>query len=160
MGIGAFLVKGEEAVSLKRGSHEGSGSAEPPPPKPPGKEKKAERESIRRFFSKASSDNQEEAVSRKQPGGDDQMQEATDAYMCSRCHTRLEDADEFQYHRDEHLARDLQEEERGRQTFAGQYPRAIATPVSNRGTAVSSSSSTRPTKRKKTEAGQTRLKFA
>ncbi|ROW10261.1 hypothetical protein VMCG_01715 [Cytospora schulzeri] len=181
MGIGAFLVKGEEAQSLKRRSHEGSN--EPPPPKPSEKENKADRESIRRFFSKASSNNHEEAVShtavwalggsdtahshggehagvgaRKRPDGDDQMQEPIDAYMCSRCHASLKDADEFQYHQDEHLARDLQEkEERGRQTFAGQSPSAITTPLSNRGTAASS---TRPTKKKKTEAGQTKLKFA
>jgi DNA polymerase eta len=181
MGIGAFLVKGEEAQSLKRSSREGS--TESPPSKPPEREMKAESASIRRFFYKASSNNQEEAVShtaatwalngseiphghggeragggaRNQPDGDDQRQEPIDVHMCSRCHTRLKDADELQYHQDEHLARDLQEEERGRQTFAALHSSAITTPVSNRGTAASS---TRPTKRKKTEAGQTKLKFA
>ncbi|ROV94891.1 hypothetical protein VSDG_07070 [Cytospora chrysosperma] len=181
MGIGAFLVKGEEAQSLKRSSRKGSTG--PPPSKPPEREMKAERASIRRFFSKASSNNQEEAVShtaatwaingseithghggeragggaQNQPDGEDQMQEPIDAHMCSRCHTLLKDADELQYHQDEHLARDLQEEERGRQTFAAQHSSAITMPVSNRDTAASS---TRPTKRKKTEAGQTKLKFA
>lgn len=181
MGIGAFLVKGEEAQSLQRGSHEGS--TEPPLRKPVEREKQAEIEGIRRFFSKTKSPKPgEEAVSRlatwamggsdtshnhgtehaavgarKLSDGADQMQEPIDAYMCSRCNTSFKDADEFQYHQDEHLARDLQEEERGRPTFAGQASPATATPLSNRGTAASS---TRPTKRKKTEAGQTKLKFA
>lgn len=181
MGIGSFLVKGEEAQSLKRSPREVS--TEPPSSKPLGKQKKAAKEGIHRFFSKASSnDHDEEAGShtatwaiggsetlhnhgssstvvgpRKHPDGDDPMQEPIDYHTCRRCNTSLRDADEYQCHQDEHLARDLQEEERGRQTFAGQSSAAFTTPPSNRGTAASS---TRPTKRKKTEAGQTKLKFA
>lgn len=181
MGIGAFLLKGEEAQSLKMSSHEVS--TDPPLPKPSENGGKAGREGIRRFFSKTKSPNpEEEAVShtatwatsgsdtshghgadsaaldaRKPSNGDDPMQEPVDAYMCSRCHTNLKNADEFQYHQDEHLAMGLQEEERGRPTFAGQASPAITTPLSNRGTAATS---TRLTKRKRTEAGQTKLKFA
>lgn len=177
MGISAFLVRGEEAQSLRRSPREVS--TEPPLSKPLGKQKKAEREGIQQFFSKAPSNDHDEKVvvshtatwavggsetshtaivgPRKQADGDDQMQEPIDDYTCSRCNTSLKDADELQCHQDEHLARDLQEEERGRPTFAGQPSSALTTPLSNRGTAASS---TRPTKRRKTEAGQTKLKFA
>lgn len=181
MGISAFLVKGEEAQSLKRSPREGS--TELPPSKPLEKQKKVETEGIRRFFSKTSANSHDEDAilhtatgalsgsetshshgggsaalgARKPADGDDQMQEPIDAYMCVRCNASLKDADEFQCHQDEHLARDLQEEERGGHTFAGQTTPALTTPLSNRGTAASSA---RPTKRKKTEAGQTKLKFA
>ncbi|KAI7784592.1 DNA polymerase Eta [Diaporthe eres] len=51
MGIGAFLVKGEEAQSLKRSSREGS--IEASLPKQPEKHRKGEKEGIHRFFSKS-----------------------------------------------------------------------------------------------------------
>ncbi|KAK7743784.1 DNA-directed DNA polymerase eta rad30 [Cytospora paraplurivora] len=181
MGIGAFLVKGEEAQSLKRGHHDRA--AESPAPRPSGKQKETEKDGIRRFFPRTLSNNQnEESVPHsatwatggsetshsqggkpansgawQQPDGESRMQEPIDAYICGRCNTSLMDADEFQCHQDEHFARDLQEDERGSRTFAGRSPSAIATPLSSKGTAASS---TRPTKRKKTEAGQTKLKFA
>lgn len=181
MGIGAFLVKGEEAQSLKRGHNDGG--TESPAPRPSGKQKEADKDGIRRFFPRTSSNDQDDepvshsatwatggsntshsqggepanAVVWKQPDGEGQMHGTIDAYICGRCRTSLMDADEFQCHQDEHFARDLQEEERGSRTFAGQSPSATATPLSNKGAAASS---TRPTKRKKTEAGQTKLKFA
>ncbi|KAI3397318.1 hypothetical protein diail_10975 [Diaporthe ilicicola] len=183
MGIGAFLVKGEEAQSLKRSSREGSSEA--PLTKPPEKHRKPEKDGIHRFFSKSAQVNDEEkcalnpnsglnsgcetshkhignstsrwepadAVAQEQTSSDSQLQEPV-SYLCRRCNISLDDADEFQCHQDEHLARDLQEEERGSHTFVGQP--SPATTGTNKGTAASAK---RPAKRKKMEAGQSKLNF-
>lgn len=184
MSIGAFLVKGEEAQSMKRSSREGS--IEASLSKPPEKHRKLEKEGIHRFFSKSatvSPDDQKcalnpatglnsggetshklfgnstwgwepaDAVAQQQASSDSQLQEPI-AYLCRRCNIHLEDADEFQCHQDEHLARDLQEEERGSHTFVGQ-PSPATTGI-NKGMAASTKP---PTKRKKMEAGQSKLNF-
>lgn len=184
MGIGAFLVKGEEAQSLKRSSREGSMDASLP--KQPEKTRKPEKEGIHRFFSKSAQlkDDDEnplhpatglmsggetsykhtgnpmsewepaDRVAQNEASEDSQLQEPG-AYLCSRCNISLEGAEEFQCHQDEHLARDLHEEEqRGSHTFAGRsFP---ATTGNNKGT---SATAKRPTKRKKMEVGQSKLNF-
>lgn len=184
MGIGAFLVKGEEAQSSKRSSREGS--IEATLPKQPEKTRKVEQEGIHRFFSKSAPikyDNENRAlnpvtglmsggetshkhtgspisewepaskVAQKEASKDSQLQEPG-AYLCRRCNVSLEDAEEFQCHQDEHLARDLHEEERGSHTFAGHS--SPATTGNNKGT---SAAARRPTKRKKMEVGQSKLNF-
>ena len=93
-----------------------------------------------------------DAVAQREASKDGQLQEPS-AYLCRRCNISLEDAEEFQCHQDEHLARDLQEEERGSHTFAGQ---SSATTGNNKGTAATAK---RPAKRKKMEVGQSRLNF-
>lgn len=94
-----------------------------------------------------------DAVARKEASQDSQLQEPC-TYLCRRCNTSFEDAEEFQCHQDEHLARDLHEEERGAHTFAGHS--SLATTGNNKGT---SATGKRPTKRKKMEVGQSKLNF-
>lgn len=183
MGIGAFLVKGEEAQSLKRISREGS--TEALPSKPLEKHRKLEKEGIHRFFSKPTSiENHDDEkgplnpatglqsgggtshrhignsilgwepadlVAQREASSDSQLQEPI-SYLCHRCSMSFEDSEQLQCHQDEHLARDLQEEERGSHTFVG-HPSSKG---DNKGTAASAK---RPTKRKKMEVGQSKLKF-
>lgn len=92
-------------------------------------------------------------VAQKETSKDSQLQEPG-AYLCRRCNISLEDAEELQCHLDEHLARDLHEEERGSHTFAGHS--SPATTGNNKGT---SATAKRPTKRKKMEVGQSKLNF-
>ncbi|KAI5867659.1 sister chromatid cohesion protein Eso1 [Durotheca rogersii] len=81
-------------------------------------------------------------------------------YMCTRCDAGLVDAEALQSHLDWHFARDLQEEERGRQTFARSHAgaprgqRFVAAPSSSRKSARGSASG-----KNKLEQGQSRLKF-
>jgi DNA polymerase eta len=183
MGIGAFLVKGEEAQSLKRSLQEGS--TEKRASKQPEKTRRFEKDGIHRFFSKSATirsddDNRAlkpatglaascetshthignsmpewepaDAVAREDDSRNSQLQEPSN-FVCRRCNASFEDAEELQCHQDEHLARDIQEEERGSHTFAGQSSFATA---GNKGT---SATAKRPTKRKKIEVGQRKLKF-
>lgn len=136
MGIGAFLVKGEEARALKRSSREGS--SEQPPEKQSNTRKKP---GIKDFFAKQTAPTQEQGVDKllNQEGEarssemlhdrstGDLVQDQQDAsgrqqklllqeqpitpYMCDRCRVRFESAEDFQCHQDEHLAWDLQKEE-------------------------------------------------
>lgn len=91
-------------------------------------------------------------VAQKEASKDSQLQEPG-AYLCRRCNISLDDAEEFQCHQDEHLARDLYEEERGSHTLAGH---SSVTTGNNKGT---SATARRPTKRKKMEVGQSKLNF-
>lgn len=181
MGIGAFLIKGEEAQSLKRSSREGSVDTQLS--KQPEKNRKLEKEGIQRFFSKSATIKYDDenraskpatglmsgsetshkdirnslsewepagAVAQREASNGSQLQEPS-AYLCRRCNVSLDGAAEFQCHQDEHLARDLDEEERG--TFAGHSSTSIG---NNKGTPAAAK---RPTKRKKVEAGQSKLNF-
>lgn len=94
-----------------------------------------------------------DAVARKEASKDGQLQEPS-TYLCRRCNANFEDAEELQCHQDEHLARDLHEEERGSHTFARHS--SLATTGNNKGT---SAAAKRPTKRKKMEVGQSKLNF-
>lgn len=96
-----------------------------------------------------------------QPGGDSQLQEPITTYVCDRCRADFSDAEQLQCHQDEHLARDLQKEERGSRVFAGQPP-AAASPLSSSVTTKPAAAATRrPTKKTKNkgEAGQSKLNF-
>jgi DNA polymerase eta len=184
MGIGAFLVKGEEAHSLKRSSREGSNEATPS--KQPEKTRKLEKEGIQRFFPRTATtacDDENSALSPatgRVAGGEtshkhignsmpewdpadavarkeaskDNQVQEPSTYLCRRCNASFEDAEELQCHQDEHLARDFHEEERGSHSFAGHS--SLATTGNNKGT---SATAKRPTKRKKMEVGQSKLNF-
>lgn len=194
MGISAFLVKGEEAQSLKRSSRDGS--IEPLNERPAEKQRKMnETLGIRQFFSKQATKSTDEGfyqhsvsspdevrgtshmhaedvfsiapadAEERQSGGDHQMQDAIPPFICGRCKAGFDNAEELQCHEDEHLARDLQEEERGSRTFAGN-PRApagsaltaSARSTTSRHTTTTPKRSTDKTK-KKMETGQSKLKF-
>ncbi|KAI3327195.1 impB/mucB/samB family protein [Xylariaceae sp. AK1471] len=174
MGIGAFLLKGDEARVSKVTSRD--------PPldlslhEPLEKKKRLERSGIQRFFLK------KEAST---GGGDEDSMDTTDwehtyenvqyrvsdsrsrqapitDYMCSRCNAKLEDAEALQSHNDWHMAKDLQDEERGKPTFASSKP---VVPRSHR------NATTTPHKKpsrggsgsgggdRRLEQGQRRLKF-
>lgn len=185
MGIGAFLVKGEAAQALKRDSRENSD--EVLPDQPPEKQKKTDKKpSIQHFFTKQAVKSQEEGSSPNntnrasansatshnisdhsiskgyssspaglreghQLGGDKCLQEPIATYICDRCSAGFENAEELQCHQDEHLARDLQKEERVNRTFVGQTPAAAQPSVIAPRRATN--------KKKKTEAGQSKLNF-
>lgn len=94
-----------------------------------------------------------------QLGGETHLLDPATDYACDRCRTNFRDAEQLQYHQDEHLARDLQEEERGSRAFVGHRPAAslLSTSVATR---PSAAAPRRPTNKKtKTEAGQSKLNF-
>lgn len=197
MGIGAFLVKGEEAQALKRNTRENSN--EPPPDRPPEKQKRLDKSSgIQQFFSRQSGKVPDEGASAKNAnqasdgtshsqvvlqgasaaagvGAEDQfadgnqLREPIATYICGRCKTGFEATEELQCHQDEHLARDIQEEERGNQVFVGRpavsasgsAPSPSASALGTFATKPSTAAPRRPTNknRKKMEAGQSTLKF-
>lgn len=187
MGIGAFLVKGEEAQALKRGFRESSDDVSSN--SLPEKQKRTGKASgIQHFFSKQTDKLDEESASTElatpaensrqmpykstddsssadtspcHPSGGKHLQEPIAGYLCRRCKAEFDDAEDLQYHQDEHMARDLQEEEeRGNRAFGGPPPTASPTPFGNIGNRHTSAASKRPTKsKKKAEAGQSKLKF-
>lgn len=185
MGIGAFLVKGEEAQSLKRSSREGS--VEAPPSKRPERSRRLEKEGIQRFFFRSATaryDDEDrglnpatgwvagggtshkhvgksmpelepaDVVARNEASKDSQLQEPN-SYLCRRCDTTFEDAEDLQCHQDEHLARDLYEEERDSHTLAAGHSLLATTGKSK----AASATTKRAAKRKKMEAGQSKLNF-
>lgn len=193
MGISAFLVKGEEAQALKRNPRDDLD--EPTTERPPDKQRKLNQTpGIHQFFSRQAATSRGQAVTSDtvspQGGGsgtshkraedllpletadveeqlvvDAQLQDPMYPYMCVRCKAGFGDAQELQCHQDEHLARDLQEAERGSRVFAGQ-PRpsaapAITAPPANATARYTPAASKRSTdkSKKKMEAGQSKLKF-
>ncbi|KAK7973396.1 hypothetical protein PG996_007623 [Apiospora saccharicola] len=145
MGIGGFLVKGEEAKSLKSSSREASN--DPPSEERAEKRRRIDNPGIQRFLARAASssdsnnDGTEEVRDRQShqtlasepspehgasleveqdaftTGSETQQAPITD-YTCSRCDARLGSAEAHQSHLDWHFAKDLQEEERGSSTLA------------------------------------------
>ncbi|KAK9424121.1 putative N-acetyltransferase eso1 [Seiridium unicorne] len=184
MGIGAFLVKGDEAKELKANSRESTAD----PSERPDKRRRMEAPGIQSFFRKHSSSEDvgpqgdaNDSADAHSPDPDpshdlpDTKRSAertksssrgelegrqipiTD-YMCSRCNASLEDAQGLQSHRDWHLAIDLQEEEeRGRTGFAAPSPGPRGQKQKN----APASSSKKPSRRSnnKLEQGQSRLNF-
>lgn len=194
MGIGAFLIKGEEAQALKRNPR--NDADEPLDERPLEKQSKLFHQTpgIRHFFSKQVAQSNNEGTSsstacqqgedrgtsrrragdvfpkgladaEEQLGSDDQLQGSITPYMCSRCKAGFEGAEQLQCHQDEHLARDLQEEERGSRAFAG-HPRqsvasaSTASPGHTAATYTTAASKRSTDKsKKKREVGQSKLKF-
>jgi DNA polymerase eta len=173
MGIGAFLLKGDEARVSKVISRDSPLDLSMDEPQE--KKRRLESPGIQRFFLK-------KEVSAG--GGDEDSMDTTDwehvhedtqervsnacsrqapinHHMCSRCNARLEDADSLQSHNDWHMAKDLQDEERGKPTFASNKPvvprsqkDATTTPHKKPSRGGSSGGGDR-----RLEQGQSRLKF-
>lgn len=185
LGIGAFLVKGEEAQSLKRSSRDDS--AEPFNYRPTEMQRKRQRmPGIQQFFSKLTTRSEDggftpdpvsqpvgfggtyvhaedvvpkgPAVTESQYGDDIQLRDPSTPYICGRCKTGFDNAEELQCHQDEHLARDLQEEEGGSQAFAVPSTTALASRPTPKFATLASKRSTEKGK-KKMEPGQSKLKF-
>ncbi|KAI8627018.1 impB/mucB/samB family protein [Xylariaceae sp. FL1651] len=173
MGISAFLLKGDDARATKVTSRESS--MEPSSHEPQEKKRRVENPGIQRFFPKKESwlgedgtDNMghmeiehthEEMQHRVSDSHSRQVPIAD--YMCSRCNARLEDAEALQDHMDWHMAKDLQDEERGKPAFASSKPI-----VPGGQTNMASSSYKKPSKAsssgggaKRLEQGQSKLKF-
>ncbi|KAF5024773.1 hypothetical protein F66182_3151 [Fusarium sp. NRRL 66182] len=199
MGIGAFLVKGEEAGALRSSNSDSrlfsSGS------EPSTKKRRVEDGGIQRFFSKRPSNGHERSPSSEPPAPNDSSipgrmsledkktlsfaanhdHEAetslhqsnaevwntgvvnlemdynkpspTDLVQCSRCEANFADPEALQSHEDWHMAKDLQEAERVRPTFAQRQSTARNPAQKTRG-ALS-----RRGRGDKLEQGQSRLKF-
>ncbi|KAI1343514.1 impB/mucB/samB family protein [Xylariaceae sp. FL0016] len=167
MGIGAFLLKGDEARGAKTNSRETS--MEPSAHEPLGKKRRADTSGIHRFFPKKEissgaddeygfpDTNADHTQSTEVPTHNRNTHQApiTD-YICSRCNAGLEDAEALQSHMDWHFAKDLQDEERGGSTFAARQ--STVPRNQKRATAY-------PTKKapkgdnNKLEQGQSKLKF-
>ncbi|GKU20943.1 unnamed protein product [Fusarium langsethiae] len=204
MGIGAFLVKGEEAEALRLSTPE----SRPPStgPEPLAKKRRVEDNGIQRFFSKRSSTDHDGSSSNKSPtpnentntartlsedaqkslilatnygrearhGSDISSHQSTvplwharasstetdqnkqfsiDPLKCSRCKANFADPEALQSHGDWHMAKDLQDEERVKPTFAERQSTTRNTAPKTQGTA------TRRGRGGKLEQGQSRLKF-
>lgn len=92
-----------------------------------------------------------------QLGGNDHPDDPI-SLVCDRCGTGLDDAEQLQCHQDEHLARDLQEEERGSRVLVGHRP--ATSPVGGVAAKPKDTAPRRTTNKKKTtETGQSKLKF-
>ncbi|KAI0400079.1 sister chromatid cohesion protein Eso1 [Xylaria palmicola] len=170
MGIDTFLLKGNEArvprvtsrnSPLDLSSHE-----------PQDKKRRLESPGIQRFFPRKEASTGEDVESRTGAIVLDHTHEDVEGrvsdsrsrevsvteYMCSRCNAGFESAEALQSHSDWHMAKDLQDEERGKPTFAS---RSLVVPRSQKNATLA------PGKRpsggggggKKLEQGQSRLKF-
>ncbi|KAF3015812.1 DNA-directed DNA polymerase eta rad30 [Neopestalotiopsis sp. 37M] len=185
MGIGAFLVKGEEAKELNINSRESTVDAI----ERPDKRRRVEAPKIQNFFRKASSpsevgaqddadasvgshllrpnlsdDLQARNEDMEKPGTppkeeSERRQMPITDYMCSRCNASLESEEDLQSHNDWHMATDLQEEEeRGRPGFARQQ---LAPRIQKQKNTSSASTSKKPSRKSnnKLEQGQSKLNF-
>ncbi|KAI1110372.1 sister chromatid cohesion protein Eso1 [Nemania sp. NC0429] len=175
MGIGTFLLRGEEARISKVTSRDSPldlSSHEP--------QKKKQRPAspgIQCFFPKRGPSTTGDAEDREgrvdtiglNHSYQDTERRVSDSrsrqvfmtdYMCSRCNAGLESAGALQSHHDWHMAKDLQDEERGKSTFASSKPvvprsqkNATLTPGKKSSGGGGGGGST------KLEHGQSRLKF-
>ncbi|KAK2035374.1 impB/mucB/samB family protein [Colletotrichum zoysiae] len=161
MGIGAFLVKGEEAQALRQGSREASHlpTAEE---MPISKRRRTEGGALDRFFTRNVSTDDELPIANAVAESNLESQEETissrqvpiTAFVCSRCNARFETPEGQQSHEDWHFAKELENEERGKPVFAS---RSSAFRKSN--TRPSSASGKRGGRGGKLEQGQSKLKF-
>ncbi|KAI0522120.1 sister chromatid cohesion protein Eso1 [Xylaria bambusicola] len=167
MGIGSFLLKGDEAriskvtscdSPLDLSSHE-----------PQEKKRRLESPGIQRFFPKkdlSAGEDQTDSteldythgdVERRVSGSRSRQLSITD-YMCSRCNAVFESAEALQSHNDWHLAKDLHDEERGRSTFASSK-RIVPRSEKNATQAPRKKHSGGGAGGKRLEQGQSKLKF-
>ncbi|KAK1671955.1 impB/mucB/samB family protein [Colletotrichum godetiae] len=180
MGIGAFLVKGEEAQALRQSTREASDMSNPE--EKPLKRRRTEGGAIHRFFTRNVSTDEElpsdgafatndikprEETKSGEPstaipgmslahedGNGGFHQVPITAFVCSRCNTGFETPEEHQSHEDWHFAKDLQDQERGKPTLA-QHPSATR----SSGPKTPGTSAKRGGRGGKLEQGQSRLKF-
>ncbi|KAH6656521.1 impB/mucB/samB family protein [Truncatella angustata] len=162
MGIGAFLVKGDEAKVLKAGSRESTTELS----ERSQKRTRLESPTIQSFFRRDSSSGDVESpedsdrVPETRPLSDDQSQNQiplTD-HMCTRCKANFGNADDLRSHHDWHYAMDLQaQDERGSSGFASQASGLRSQKQKN----ASASTSKKPPRKSnnKLEQGQSRLNF-
>lgn len=171
MGIGTFLIKGDEARISKAASH--VSPPDPPLHEPQEKRRRVEGPGIERFFSKRGTLTGEDREGRINVVGAAHTHEVMEHrgsvlrsrqvpvtnYICSRCNAELETPKALQSHSDWHMAKDLLEEERGKSTFVNSKPavprgQKNATPMPRKkpsGGVVDGG--------KKMEQGQSKLKF-
>lgn len=172
MGIDAFLVKGEEAESLRCTAPESRPASTGP--ERPAKKRRVEDGGIHRFFAKTSSTETGLAGDNNASAGEAETPDKTPstpgcgppvelssmdqgdfyaALTCPRCSAGFHDPEELQGHQDWHMAKDLQEEERrGRHTFDDQA--SVSRPPGQKKTATAKRG-----RGGKLEQGQSRLKF-
>ncbi|KAI1379712.1 sister chromatid cohesion protein Eso1 [Hypoxylon crocopeplum] len=177
-GIGAFLLKGDEARESRGNSREVSVGASAH--ERPEKKRRVDNPGIQRFFPKRegssggdaegsldddvadTGNTQVEAKETSPNRKGSHPTPITDYFkVCTRCDARLESAEALQSHLDWHLAKDLQDdEERGRQTFAGHHSTVSRSQKTAAASSSSSKKSTRgSTSSNKLEHGQSKLKF-
>lgn len=176
MGIGAFLVKGDEADALRSTALEARWSSTEP--ERPVKKPRVDDGGIQRFFSKKPSTGDSPAEDRslfdaKRQRNDCSMQvdaasvncgprqaipedhgvETSNAsFVCSRCKSGFEKSEDLQSHEDWHMAKDLQDQERVPTTFAERRP-------ASRSFDPKGPSASKRSRGGKLEQGQSRLKF-
>ncbi|KAK1995346.1 impB/mucB/samB family protein [Colletotrichum falcatum] len=178
MGIGAFLLKGEEAQASRQGSR-GSSHLPISEEMPISKRRRTDGGAIDRFFTRnVSTDGElpianaaaeshlkprEETTSGEpsaatstsmvQEANVDARQVSITAFVCSRCNARFEILEDHQSHEDWHFAKDLEDEERGKPAFVS------GSSARNSSKKSSSASGKRGGRGGKLEQGQSKLKF-
>ncbi|CAM1501725.1 Fc.00g037090.m01.CDS01 [Cosmosporella sp. VM-42] len=182
MGIGAFLVRGDEAEAL-RSTTPDSRSDSAGLDRLVNKRRRIEEGGIQRFFAKKPSTDGdshpmpsvsggEPVYTPHQPGslvpdtsagpsnarahhgvrGVQEQQLSISSFLCSRCKADFDDADELQLHEDWHMAKDLQDTERVRPTFAERNPASRNAPQKG-------PSASKRARGGKLEQGQSKLRF-
>jgi DNA polymerase eta len=187
MGIGAFLLKGEEAEPFAPGRR---ARAEVEAGKEIHSEKRRRMEDggIQRFLtrSKASTSSGSDEAAAEDDGGEVlgirepksvpdpagdlsglprpderpgvQSNDLADAHPCSRCGACLESPEALQSHQDWHFAKDLQDQERVTLAFSNQSSAVTANPQSG-GRQTGPAAPKRPGRPRKMERGQKKLNF-
>ncbi|KAI0424851.1 sister chromatid cohesion protein Eso1 [Xylaria sp. FL1042] len=129
MGIGTFLLKGDEARASKVTSCDSPLDLSLCSHEPQEKKRRLESPGIQHFFPKKEAtagkdqtDTMEldliHGVVERRASGSRSRQVLTTDYMCSRCNAGFESAEALQSHSDWHMAKELQDEERGKLIFA------------------------------------------
>ncbi|KFH47018.1 N-acetyltransferase-like protein [Hapsidospora chrysogenum ATCC 11550] len=176
MGISSFLVKGEDAEALRYTTPEPRrGSTEPDQTS---RKRRADDGGIKRFFSKRSFTDDSrawESGDRDRSGSPIQVGDehsccrdpwqsvlenhgvglSSTSLVCSRCNCCFATSQDLQSHEDWHMAKDLQDKERGTPAFA---ERTVAPRTLN--PKERSAGSSRRGRGGKAERGQSKLKFA
>ncbi|KAK4239092.1 hypothetical protein C8A03DRAFT_43228 [Achaetomium macrosporum] len=188
MGIGAFLLKGEEAEPSAPGRRTRVEVEASKQPHPAEKRRRMDDGGIQRFLTRtktspslgsdeaAGEDDGGEALGIREskavpvPVGDSsgltepdeipgaQSNDLADAHPCSRCNACLESSEALQSHQDWHFAKDLQEQERVALVF-GNHPPVVAANPQYSGQQTGPAAPKRPRRPRKMERGQKKLNF-
>lgn len=157
MGIGAFLVKGDEATTLRsqqqqQQQQQTHTNSRPSSPERPNKRSKVDDAGIQRFFAKHDTPD---------PDTEDAPSDL-DTHACERCGARFDSPELLASHGDWHFAKDLQEEENRKRppaqtasSSSAASQRAAGTSASRRGKRGGGQRGTG----QRIEHGQSRLKF-
>lgn len=158
MGIGAFLLKGDEAATLR--SQQQQHDSRPASPERPSKRQKAEDSGIQRFFAKHGTP--DERRDDATPDREEDAENDTASLKCDRCGAKFDALDLLQSHADWHMAKDLQDEEDRNSRPAQDSSATSHLPQRPLGAAASRRGGAGGTKRgsnQKKEHGQSKLKF-